>query len=66
MPRPLPLRRIIVDTASGTFQHGFTHAGNLAYLSLVTLFPFVILIASIARQQLVPQEPVDATWRAHL
>ena len=48
MSRPLPLRRIIVDTASGTFRHGFTHAGNLAYLSLVTLFPFVILIASIA------------------
>jgi membrane protein len=46
--KPLPLRRILVDTVSGTFEHGFTHAGNLAYLSLVTLFPFFILLASIA------------------
>jgi membrane protein len=42
------LRRILLDTASGTFAHGFTHAGNLAYLSLVTLFPFVILLAFVA------------------
>jgi membrane protein len=41
-------RRIVADAASGTFQHGFTHAGNLAYLSLVTLFPFVILLAFVA------------------
>jgi membrane protein len=46
--RRLPLRRILFDTANGTFAHGFTHAGNLAYLSLVTLFPFVILLAAIA------------------
>ncbi|WP_017669396.1 YhjD/YihY/BrkB family envelope integrity protein [Sandarakinorhabdus sp. AAP62] len=46
--RRLSLRRIVADTVDGTFQHGFTHAGNLAYLSLVTLFPFVILLASIA------------------
>lgn len=49
-----PLRRslswpvIARDTARGTFENGFTHAGNLAYLSLVTLFPFVILLASVA------------------
>ena len=42
------LRRILTDTAAGTFAHGFTHAGNLAYLSLVTLFPFVILLAFVA------------------
>ncbi len=41
-------RRIVADAASGTFEHGFTHAGNLAYLSLVTLFPFVILLAFVA------------------
>ncbi|MEI6486916.1 MAG: YhjD/YihY/BrkB family envelope integrity protein [Sphingomonadales bacterium] len=46
----LPLRRILADTAMGTFAHGFTHAGNLAYLSLTTLFPFVILFAAIAAQ----------------
>lgn len=44
----LSVRRIALDTLGGTFQHGFTHAGNLAYLSLVTLFPFVILLAGIA------------------
>lgn len=44
----LNLRRILADTAAGTFEHGFTHAGNLAYLSLVTLFPFVILLAFVA------------------
>jgi len=43
-----PLRRIAIDAASGTLEHGFTHSGNLAYLSLVTLFPFVILLAFIA------------------
>ena len=46
----MPLRRIAVDTAVGTFEHGFTHAGNLAYLSLTTLFPFIILFAAIAGQ----------------
>lgn len=48
--RQLPFRRIAADTAMGTFEHGFTHAGNLAYLSLTTLFPFVILFAAIAAQ----------------
>ncbi len=50
MARRLHIRRILADTLAGTFDHGFTHAGNLAYLSLVTLFPFVILIASVAGQ----------------
>jgi membrane protein len=35
--------------AVGTFTSGFTHAGNLAYLSILTLFPFFIVAASIAR-----------------
>jgi len=35
--------------AVGAFNEGFTHAGNLAYLSLVTLFPFFIVAAAIAR-----------------
>lgn len=43
-------RRVLADTVAGTFEHGFTHAGNLAYLSLVTLFPFVILLAYVAGQ----------------
>lgn len=31
-----------------TWADGFIHAGNLAYLSLLTLFPFFIIIAAIA------------------
>ncbi|KQM98253.1 YihY/virulence factor BrkB family protein [Sphingomonas sp. Leaf25] len=38
-------KRVVV----GTFNDGFTHAGNLAYLSLLTLFPFFIVAAAIAR-----------------
>lgn len=38
-------KRVAVDT----FNEGFTYAGNLAYLSLVTLFPFVIVAAAIAQ-----------------
>lgn len=35
--------------AIGTYTDGFTYAGNLAYLSLVTLFPFFIVAAAVAR-----------------
>ena len=31
-----------------TWTDGFIHAGNLAYLSLLTLFPFFIIVAAIA------------------
>lgn len=40
---------ILKRVAIGTYNDGFTHAGNLAYLSLVTLFPFFIVTAAIAR-----------------
>ncbi|MES2989218.1 MAG: YihY/virulence factor BrkB family protein [Pseudomonadota bacterium] len=40
---------ILKRIAVGTYTDGFTHAGNLAYLSLVTLFPFFIVTAAIAR-----------------
>jgi membrane protein len=36
-------KRVLV----GTFTDGFIHAGNLAYLSLIALFPFFILIAAV-------------------
>lgn len=39
------VKRVAVDT----FNEGFTYAGNLAYLSLVTLFPFLIVAAAIAQ-----------------
>lgn len=40
---------ILKRVAVGTFTDGFTYAGNLAYLSLVTLFPFFIVAAAFAR-----------------
>ncbi|WP_082660163.1 YihY/virulence factor BrkB family protein [Sphingopyxis sp. H050] len=36
------LRRVVV----GTYTDGFIHAGNLAYLALIALFPFFILLAA--------------------
>ena len=33
--------------AVGVYNDGFIHAGNLAYLSLLALFPFFIVAASI-------------------
>lgn len=36
------VRRVVV----GTYTDGFIHAGNLAYLALIALFPFFILMAA--------------------
>jgi membrane protein len=33
---------------TGVFNDGFIHAGNLAYLTLLTLFPFFIVTAALA------------------
>jgi len=43
--RPLEVAK---RTVVGVFKDGFIHAGNLAYLSLLTLFPFFILTAALA------------------
>ncbi len=37
-------KRVVV----GVFSDGFIHAGNLAYLTLMTLFPFFIVTAAVA------------------
>jgi membrane protein len=37
-------KRVVI----GVFKDGFIHAGNLAYLTLLTLFPFFILTAALA------------------
>ena len=37
------IRRVAV----GTFNDGFIHAGNLAYLSMLAIFPFFILGAAL-------------------
>lgn len=39
------MKRVLV----GVYNDGFIHAGNLAYLSLVALFPFFIVAAAVAR-----------------
>ena len=39
---------VVRDTVAGVWADGFTHAGNLAYLSLLTLFPFFIVLATVA------------------
>lgn len=42
-------RAVIKRIAIGVWSEGFIHAGNLAYLSLLTLFPFIIVAAAIAQ-----------------
>ena len=39
---------VMKRVAVGTYSDGFIHAGNLAYLSLMTLFPFFIVAAAVA------------------
>lgn len=43
------VREVLRRVAIGVFSDGFVHAGNLAYLSLLTLFPFFIVAAAVAR-----------------
>jgi membrane protein len=38
---------VIRKVAVGTFDDGFIHAGNLAYLSMLAIFPFFILGAAL-------------------
>jgi membrane protein len=40
---------VMKRTAIGVYSDGFIHAGNLAYLALMTVFPFVIVAAAVAR-----------------
>ena len=39
---------IVKRVAIGVYTDGFIHAGNLAYLSIVALFPFIIVAAAVA------------------
>jgi membrane protein len=41
--------KVIKRVAIGVYSDGFIHAGNLAYLALLSLFPFVIVAAALAR-----------------
>jgi membrane protein len=40
---------VLKRVALGVYNDGFIHAGNLAYLSLLALFPFFILAAAVAQ-----------------
>src|ERR1700759_328509 len=46
-PRPTPWE-VVKAVAVGVYNDGFIHAGNLAYLSIVALFPFFIVTAAVA------------------
>ena len=39
--------QVMKRTAIGTFNDGFIHAGNLAYLAIFSIFPFFILGAAL-------------------
>ncbi len=40
---------IVKRIAIGVYTDGFIYAGNLAYLALLTLFPFIIVATAVAR-----------------
>ena len=44
----LTAMEVVKRVATGVYNDGFIHAGNLAYLSIVALFPFFIVTAAIA------------------
>ena len=46
-PRLTPWE-VVKRVAIGVYTDGFIHAGNLAYLSIVALFPFFIVAAAVA------------------
>ena len=39
--------RVVMRVVAGTWDDGFIHAGNLAYMTLLALFPFFIALAAI-------------------
>lgn len=47
--RPATPWEVVRRVAIGVYNDGFIHAGNLAYLSLLALFPFFILAAAVAK-----------------
>ena len=47
--KPVRLVEVVKRVAMGVYDDGFIHAGNLAYVSLLALFPFIILATAIAQ-----------------
>lgn len=59
--------RVLARVGLGTWRDGFIHAGNLAYMALLTLFPFFIVVAAIASALGDPgqrEASIDAFLRA--
>src|SRR6476469_3482771 len=52
--------KVIKRVAIGVYSDGFIHAGNLAYLALLSIFPFVIVAAAVARLFGQTAEGMDA------
>ena len=50
------LRRVAI----GVYSDGFIHAGNFAYLTLLTVFPFFIVMAAITQLIGRPDENLKA------
>jgi membrane protein len=46
--RMQPLLRAMNAATQAVWREGFSHAGNLAYLALLTLLPFFVLVAAAA------------------
>lgn len=44
-----PAFEVARRTLVGVYNEGFVHAGNLAYLTLLTLFPFFIVLAAVTQ-----------------
>ena len=40
---------VVKNAAMGVYRDGFIHAGNLAFLSLLALFPFAIIAAAVTK-----------------
>src|SRR5215212_5579628 len=47
--KPLTAWEVVKRVAIGVYNDGFIHAGNLAYLALLALFPFFITAAAITK-----------------
>jgi membrane protein len=60
MPSRSRVWEVIKRVAIGVYSDGFIHAGNLAYLALLSIFPFVIVAAAVARLFGQTAEGMDA------
>jgi len=53
---------VVKRIAIGVYSDGFIHAGNLAYLALISLFPFFIVLAWVAHSFGHGAETADAIY----